>query len=124
MHRKKMVHRAEGCNELRDIVQFLQCRGRVILTLDTFNNQNDCRVNFLGSYCNVSLLPIRMARLAAVPLIIAIPQLNNRTIEFNQGPQFEFTNYQGDDCCVMKKLISFLETQIKRNPSIWPLYVK
>lgn len=109
-----------GFKELRNIVKFMRLNGRIVLVADVFNNLNNCPVQFLGNYRNVSLLPVRLARAAEVPLIVAIPTLRNGTINFIQGPQFDTKMTELNSCSIIQNIISFLEIEINKNPSIWP----
>jgi hypothetical protein len=120
-HRRGRIQRqAQGFNDLRNLVRFLQQNGRVVITFDNFNKQKNCPVNFLGNCYNVSSLPARLAKIAKVPLITAIPTLHNGTIDIHFGPRFDSKNLDSRSNTVMQNLISFLETEIKNNPGIWP----
>jgi lauroyl/myristoyl acyltransferase len=81
-------------------------------------------VEFLGKSRNVSLFPARLAKAAHVPLITAITELDNGKINFTYGPQFNPGGSTIDSCELMQKIISFIESEIKSNPSIWPSFVK
>jgi hypothetical protein len=112
-----------GFKELRNIVKYMRLNGRVVLAADIFNNLKNCPVKFLGNYHNASLLPVRLARIAEVPLIVAIPSLQNRTINFLHYPEFYINVTEQNSSFVIQDIISFLETEINKNPSIWHSYV-
>ncbi len=124
-HQKKFIQRkGAGFTELRNIIRHLQQKGRVILAADFFNGLSNCPVSFLGSKCNASIVHVRLAILAKVPLIVVIPKLNNTSIDFTIGPQLE-TNDLGLDCHKnIHYILSFLEKEIERNPAIWSPYTK
>jgi hypothetical protein len=115
--------RGSGVTELRDIVKYLQLKGRLVIAADVFNDAGNCPVNFLGKNQNASLLPARLAALAAVPLIVAIPTLHNGTVHFINGPQFDVTLNKNNSCTTIQDIISFLDAEIRKSPSIWPSYV-
>lgn len=124
-HRKKRIQRqGRGFKELRDIVKYLQQNGRIVITADAFNNLNNCPVQFLGRDLNASLLPARLARIAEVSLIAAIPAFRNGAIRIDSGPQFDFKMKDLDSCSVMQNLISFFDSEIKKDPCTWPSFVK
>jgi hypothetical protein len=123
--RSRLIQRnGAGFIELRDLVKYLQGNGRIILTVDVFDNLKNCPVQFLGKEHNASLLPVRLARVADVPLIVAIPTLHNGSISFINGPQFKAQQLKSNPSNVIQNIMSFLEDQIVKNPSIWPAYVK
>lgn len=76
----KLQREGKGFNELRGIIKYLKQDGRIIMTADNFNQLNNCPVKFLGNYLNGELLPTRLARVAQVPLIVAIPVLEMETL--------------------------------------------
>lgn len=112
-----------GFNELREIVRHLRQNGRVIVAVDTFNDLSDCPVKFFEDNLNISLLPARLARIAEVPLIAAIPALRKGSIFIDSGFQFDFKKKNVDSCSLMQNLISFMENEIKNNPCIWSSFV-
>lgn len=123
--RERIQRQALGITDLRCIVKYLNQKGRIVIACDIFNNLNNCPVNFLGKHHNVSLLPARLARIAGVPLITAVPVLKKGHINFDGGPQFNSNNLNTDPGDAMQKIVSFLETEIKNNPSVWlTAYVK
>ncbi len=91
---------------------------------DVFNNLKNCTAKFLERDCNVSLLPARLARIADVPVIAAVPELMNGTIHIYNGPRFDLTTSKTDPSRVMQFFMSFFETEIRRNPSIWSVFVR
>ena len=120
-HRKRSIQRqASGFSNLRDIIQHLQQNGRVIIAGDIFNKREDCPVKFFENNRNASLLPIRLSRLANVPLVTAIPALRNGAVHLDYGPQFDNDLQQVDDRHMMQQLISFFEEEIKKEPGIYP----
>jgi len=121
-NRKRRIQKqGKGFSDLRDIVSYLQHHGRIVIAFDCFSSYpNHCALKFLGSYHNLSMLPVRLARIAQVPLIAAIPRLSNGMINIDCGPQFDFNKLNSDPKGVMQTLISFLESEIKNNPGIWP----
>jgi hypothetical protein len=121
--RKLLQSQGAGFKELRNIVKYMRLNGRIILSADVFNNLNNCPVQFLGNHLNASLLPVRLARVAEVPLIVAIPTLRNGTINFIPGPQFDLKMIELNSCSIIQSIISFLETEIKKSPSIWPSFI-
>jgi lauroyl/myristoyl acyltransferase len=110
-----------GFGELRDIVNHLKQNGRVIIAFDHFNNLTNCPVKFLGKSYNASLTPVRLAALAGVPLVAAIPVLRNGVINIDFGSHFNLRNLNSRSNDVMQNLILFLETQLKNNPGCWPM---
>lgn len=120
-HQRKCIQKqGKGISDLREIIKYLQEHGRIILTFDNFNKLNNCPVKFLGSRCNVSMFPARLARIAGVPLITAVPTLCDGTIQIKYGPRFDADNINANPENVMKNIIRFLEAEIKNNPGIWP----
>jgi lauroyl/myristoyl acyltransferase len=100
-------------------MKYLSQKGRVVIACDMFNSLNNCPVDFFGKHHNVSLLPARLARIAGVPLITAVPVLRNGIIKIDEGPQFDLNSLKADSGDVMQKIVLFLETEIKNNPGVW-----
>lgn len=124
-HRKKFIQRrGAGFTELRNIIRHLQKRGRVILAADFFNSLSNCPVKFLGNEHNASVVHVRLAILAKVPLIVVIPKLSNTSIDFTIGPQLEFDDLGLDCYKTIQRILSFLEKEIESDPSIWSSYTK
>jgi hypothetical protein len=121
-HQKERIQkRCDSLNDLCDIVTYLRQNGRVVIAFDNFNNHsNYCRLKFLGHHYNVSMLPVRLAKIAGVPLVSAIPRFRNGMINIDHGPQFSLNKVSSDPEGVMRTLVSFLETGIKSDPGIWP----
>jgi hypothetical protein len=117
--RGTIQRQALGITDLRCIVNYLKQNGRIVIACDIFNDLSNCPVSFLGKHHNVSLLPARLARIAGVPLITAIPVLRKGKIHFDGGPQFDLNNPNADSRDVMQQIVLFLETEIKNDPSIW-----
>ena len=114
----KLQREGKGFNELRGIVKYLKQNGRIIMTADNFNNLNNCPVKFLGNYLNAGLLPTRLARLAQVPLIVAIPVFNNGTVNFIHMPKSDHKILQLNPGSVIQNFLFALENEIKINPSV------
>ena len=113
-----IYRRAKGYKELRELVNHLRRHGRVIVSADVFNHLTNCPVQFMGKPANASLLPVRLAKLAAVPIITAIPQLRNGTINFIPGPAFDDTKLGPDACRIIQTTLSFMEKAIQKSPSV------
>jgi len=119
--KKRIQKQGKGFNDLREIVKHLQNNGRIVIAFDCFNNQaNYFRLKFLGDYHNMSTLPVRLARIAGVPVITVIPRLRNGMINIDYGPQFGINKLNSDPGGVMQGLVSFLESELKSDPGIWP----
>ncbi|WP_295670341.1 hypothetical protein [uncultured Mucilaginibacter sp.] len=119
--KRRIQKRGKGFSDLRDIVSYLQHNGRIVIAFDCFSNYPKCcPVKFLGKSHNMSMLPVRLARVAKVPLVTAIPRFCNGMINIDCGPQFSLNKLNSDPKGVMQTLISFLESEIKNNPATWP----
>jgi hypothetical protein len=70
------------------------------------------------------LLPARMAKIAKVPVIAAMPELCGSSIQASYGPQFDFRNSTTGLSSVMQTFLFFFETEIRRKPSIWSVFVR
>ena len=123
-HRKRSIQRqGMGMRDLREIIQHLQQKGRVIIAGDIFNQQQDCPVTFFETNRNASLFPVRLARLAKVPLVTSIPVLRKGEVYIDYGPEFNNDQLQLNDVQIMQRLISFFEDEIRREPGIYPALV-
>jgi hypothetical protein len=113
----------KGHNELLHVVRHLRYGGRVIIAADVFNKSNDQPAEIMGKQGNLSLLPARLARIAGVPLLAAIPILRNGRIDIQAGPLIDHHIPYSDLRSVMQILLGFFELEIKRNPSVWSYFV-
>jgi lauroyl/myristoyl acyltransferase len=95
----------------------------VIIAADVFNKSNDQPAEILGKPGNLSLLPARLARIAGVPLLAAVPVLRNGRIDVQAGPFLDQCIYNSDMRSVMQILLRFFEFEIKKDPSIWSYFV-
>jgi lauroyl/myristoyl acyltransferase len=121
--RKRIQRQAKGVSNLREVVRHLKQKGKVIITCDNFNDQVNCPVKFFGNWNNASMFPARLAKLANVPLITAIPIFRNGTINIECGPRFYLNNETSDPTTVTQDMISFLEAAITNAPDIWSPFV-
>jgi lauroyl/myristoyl acyltransferase len=116
--------KGKGIKELRYLIRYLQSGGRIIIMADVFNNLKNCSARFLGRDYNVSLLPARLAKIAQVPLIAAVPELRKHTIHINNGPGFDPKKSNPGSSAIMQLFMTFFEEEIRRNPSIWAGFVR
>lgn len=121
---KSIQLEANGFNGLRQIVRHLRQKGRVFIAMDTFNGLDNCPVSFLGESFNASTFPARLAKLAQVPLEMIVPVLSNTTIDIIHGPGFDLKSLNKNPSAVTRELVSFLEHEIRNDPSIWEPFVK
>lgn len=121
-HRKRRIQKqCHSLGGLRDIIMHLRQNGRVVIAFDNFNNHtNYCTLKFWGHHYNVSMLPVRLAKIAGVPLVSVIPRFRDGMINIDCGPQFGLNKINSDPEDVMQTLVSFLEVEIKNDPGIWP----
>jgi lauroyl/myristoyl acyltransferase len=112
-----------GHNELLHIIRFLRYGGRVIIAADVFNKSKDQPAEIMGKPGNLSLLPARLARIAGVPMLAAVPVLKGNTINMVTGPLIDHQMQQADMRSTMQVMLGFIETEIKKNPSIWSYFV-
>jgi lauroyl/myristoyl acyltransferase len=122
--KRRIQRQGRGISELRDMINLLKQNGRIIIAADIFNNLENCPVTFNGNSCNASLFPVRLARIAKVPLVVAIPAYRDGIINIDPRWQFDFKPPRSDGRTVMQKIIAFLDGEIKKDPCIWSLYVK
>lgn len=113
----------KGHNELLHIIRFLRYGGRVIIAADVFNKSNDQPAEIMGKTGNLSLLPARLARIAGVPLLAAVPILQHGKIDVQTGPLIDHQIHFGDMRSTMQTLLRFFELEIRKNPSIWSYFV-
>ncbi len=113
----------KGHNELSHIIRFLRSGGQVIIAADVFNKSNDQPAEIMGKQGNLSLLPARLARIAGVPMLAALPVFQRGKIDIRTGPFIDQQIRPGDMRNTMQILLSFFELEIKKNPSIWSYFV-
>ena len=113
----------KGHNELFHIIRHLRYGGQVIIAADVFNQSDDQPAEILGKAGNLSLLPARLARIAGVPLLAAVPVLRDGRIDIQSGPMIDEHILFSEERAVMQKLLGFFEQQIKSDPSIWSYFV-
>ena len=121
--RNRLKETRKGYNELQHIIRHLKNGGRVIIAADVFNKSDNHPTEILGKPGNLSLLPARLASIAGVPLMAAVPQFRNGAIHINAGPRYDNQIHQSDLGAVMQNLVCFFENEIKRDPSIWSYFV-
>jgi hypothetical protein len=113
----------KGHNELAHIIRHLRLGGRVIIAADVFNKSADQPAEIMGKRGNLSLLPARLARIAGVPMLAAVPQVRNGAIHICPGPRYDHKIQHSDMGNVMQNLLGFFESEIKKDPSIWSYFV-
>ncbi len=121
---KNIYRKGRGIGEIRELVKHLEQKGKIIFPADAFDNLRNCPVTFLGNDFNASLTPARLASVANVPLIVAIPILRKGVIEFIEGPGADAIKIRNSPRTIIQSLIAFFEKEVIKNPSILPSYVK
>lgn len=111
-----------GFKELREGLRWLRQKGSVIIMANVFNELDDCPVKFLGKQQNVSIFPARLAMAGSVPIIAAIPVLRGRRIDFIEGPRYKPLLKGQESQRAIREIITFIDNEIKKHPSIWPSY--
>lgn len=122
---RRIIHR-KGCgvSELRGLVNHLKAGGRVVAITDIFNDSDNCQIRFMGHQQNISLFVERLAALANVPILVSIPRLMDKSFNFIPGPKFLTNDIKPKKAILTRQVISYLENEIRNNPSIWANYVK
>jgi hypothetical protein len=113
----------KGYNQLFHIIRHLRYGGCIVIAADVFNKSNDCPSQILGKCGNLSLLPARLAKIAGVPLITAVSEIQGDRITMLEGPKYDFATQYLDCKNVMQDILGFFENEIKRDPSIWSYFV-
>jgi lauroyl/myristoyl acyltransferase len=121
--KNRLQNLRKGHNELLHIIRHLRYGGQVIIAADVFNKSNDQPAEILGKPGNLSLLPVRLARIAGVPLMAGVPVLRNGRIEIEAGPLIDQDIPCSEMRAVMQKILGFFEQEIKNDPSIWSYFV-
>jgi lauroyl/myristoyl acyltransferase len=121
--RTRLKNQRKGHNELLHIIRHLRYGGQVIIAADVFNRSNNQPAAILGKPGNLSLLPARLARIAGVPLMAAVPQFRNGAIHIYAGPHYDQQIQHSEMGIVMQNLLGFFENEIKSDPSIWSYFV-
>lgn len=124
LQRTSLTNRGEGFNELRHLLFHLRSGGRVIILADVFNNLSNCPVKFFEKAYNISLFPARLAKIAEVPLLTAVAEFRHETIHIDTGSLFDVKLLNCNSCTLMQNLLTFFESEIRRNPSIWSVFVR
>ena len=122
-NRGVIQRQGKGYKELREIIANLKQGKSIVFAADVFNNQSDCRVKFMGALQNASIAPIRIARLAGVPLITALPVLKNGMVHVESGQTYNQPIDSNNHADVMQNIIQYFDKEVSKNPSIWPEYV-
>ena len=119
--RAGIAKHATGFQELRTLANYLRSGGRVVIMADIFNKLSNCPVKFFEKPCNASLFPLRLARLANTSLVTVMPALENYSIRIHKGPEALLSNDAGK---AMQVLLSYFETEIRQDPSVWSGYIR
>ena len=121
---RRSIHRqGRGVTELRALVKYLQQGGRIIALVDVFNNLSNCPITFMGRNQNISVFAERLASLASVPILVNIPRLTAKGFDFIAGPQFLTFGKSPKEAKLTKQIVSFIEQEIIKDPSIWSKFV-
>jgi len=115
--------KGKGYTEMRNLVRHLQSGGRIIIAADIFNNLSNCPIKFLEKDRNASILPARLSKIANVPLMACVPELCNGTIHISSGPRLDLKMLNNDAHLATQNLFAFFELKLRRNPSIWAVFV-
>ena len=121
--RSRLKARRKGHNELAHIIRHLRFGGQVIIAADVFNKSAGQPAEILGKPGNLSLLPVRLARIAGVPLMAAVPQVRNGAIHIYPGPLYDAQIRYDEMGTLMQNLLGFFEKEIRKDPSIWSYFV-
>jgi hypothetical protein len=112
-----------GFSGIRKVVSHLRAKGRVVIIGDNENKSRCCHVSYLGKDCNASLLPVRLAALALVPIITVIPTFENNCVNLRNGPIIEIDETNLNKQKGLQKIFSYFETNFCASPSLYPKYI-
>jgi lauroyl/myristoyl acyltransferase len=124
--RTSIARHAAGFREIRELLSYLRSGGRVIIMGDVFNKTGNCPARFLETNCNISVFPVRLAKIAHALVTTQIPVFRNKQIQAIGGPQFNFQDCSGqsEDCKIMQTILLAIEKEIRQDPSIWMGYIR
>ena len=112
-----------GISGIRKVIHHLNSNEHVVVIGDNENRPPFCNVSYLGRICNASLLPVRLASLARVPIVTVIPKFEGRCIMLQNGLIIEPDNIIQNEHQVLQKIFSYFETEIYESPSIYSPYI-
>jgi len=119
-HRKRRIQKqARGFRDLRAIIRHLQNKGRLVVAFDQFSNSG-CRLKFMGKEQNFSNVSARLARVAGVPLVAAIPRLRHGVVDIECSAEFVVSSLKFAPERVMQTLVTLLEQELRDDPALWP----
>jgi hypothetical protein len=124
IRRKQICKNGKGFSELRQIINHLRNGGRVIIAGDVLIGSKTCAASFFEKDCQVSLTPVRLARIAGVPIVAAFTKIENGRLNIRTGIQYDLQIIKANPDNVMQKILRFIENEIKKSPSVWTDFVR
>lgn len=121
---KPVCKNGKGVHELRQIINHLRAGGRVLIAGDVLVGSKTCAAIFFDEDCKVSLAPVRLARIAEVPVITAVTKLEDGRLNIREGLKFDLQAIKNNPNKTMKNILSSIEIEIRKSPSIWTTFVR
>jgi hypothetical protein len=104
---------------LRRLARHLRAGGRVVVIADSFEVPGGVVLNFLGRKRMASRLAARLAELANVPLVAAIPAYRDGRVRFDVGATFATGKDPLSSLGLTTQLVAYVEKEIRRKPEVW-----
>jgi hypothetical protein len=104
---------------LRRLARHLRAGGRVVVIADSFDVPGGVALNFLGSKRMASRIAARLAELANVPLVAAIPAYRDGRVRFDVGAKFAAVKAPLSSLRLTTQLVAYVEQEIRRQPAVW-----
>ncbi|WP_100615967.1 hypothetical protein [Confluentibacter citreus] len=110
-------------SQIRKLVSHLNSKKFVVVIGDNENRSRCCQVTYFGKKCNASLLPVRLATLASVPITVVIPKFDKQQINLVNGPTIDSNTIISNKKEALQKIFSYYENEVYASPSIYYPYI-
>lgn len=105
------------------VVSHLKSNGIVVVISDNQNKQCFHKLSYLNKSYKASLLPVRMASLARVPIITVIPKFKGNHIVLQNGIEINKDTILRDKELAIEKIFNHFEMEIIADPSLYAHFI-
>lgn len=105
------------------VVTHLKSNGIVVVISDNQNRQCFHKLSYLNKSYKASLLPVRLASLARVPIITVIPKFKENHIVLNNGIEINKDIILHDKKRAIEKIFNHFKMEIIADPSLYAGFI-
>ncbi len=112
-----------GIMGIRKLISHLSSNKFAVIIGDNENRSRCCNVTYLGQKRKATLIPIRIAAMAKVPIVTVVPNFLNRMVNLREDIVIDFQDIINDEKLALQNIFTSFENQIYLSPSLFNPFI-